>query len=96
MRVLRLLAEYCAHPLWEDTPDVGDVDPAGLHVSDGLVADLAAWNDEYEMLATTDFAWADHDTEWRWWNRGLHLAKRLQGELGAEYEITYAHSEPEG
>lgn len=95
MRRLRLMADYDCHPLWGTAADeIGDVDPASLPISAGLVADLASWAARFDATLSRDdparsgFASAEAATAFR--AEGERLAARLRDELGAGWEIVHA------
>lgn len=90
-RIIRLAAEYVAHPLWERTPgrEPGDIDPSTLPISDELVHELASWNGDYQDIARNDFEFQSHQDESLSKSRGRELAARLAHELGAAFSIEY-------
>lgn len=94
MRRLKLMADYECHPLWGTVAaEIGDVDPASLPISAALVADLAAWAAAYDATldradpAASGFATDEAAAAFR--ARGAVLARRLEAELGAGYEIVF-------
>ncbi|MFW6775964.1 hypothetical protein ACOACO_16890 [Nocardioides sp. CPCC 205120] len=94
--VVHVMAEYIASPLWDRTPGGpgGDIELDELPISSDLAAALEAWNDEFSAAPELEFEVDRVAGSWRWWNDGLHLARRLQGELGSEVEVIYFHEEP--
>jgi hypothetical protein len=103
MRKLKLMADYLCYPLWyadrTDPHEVGDFAPDLLPLSESLREDLMAWAAEYD--ATLDMAnpqEAGFDTQEdasKFKASGFELAKRLQDELGPQYEvITNIHAGP--
>lgn len=94
MRRLKLMADYDCHPLWGTVdPEIGDVDPASLPLSAGLVADLAAWAAAYDATLDRDdpsasgFAGSEAEASFR--AEGARLAERLSAELGSDFEIEF-------
>lgn len=95
MRRLKLMADYGCHPLWGTVdPEIGDVDPASLPLSAGLVADLAAWAAAYDATLDRDdpsasgFRSVEAQAGFR--AEGVRLAERLTAELGPDFEIVFA------
>lgn len=95
MRRLRLMADYDCHPLWGTAADeIGDVDPASLPISAGLVADLAHWAATFDATLVRDdpgrsgFPSAETADAFR--AAGEGLAARLRAELGADWTIETA------
>jgi len=90
-RTLRLSAEYFAHPLWERTPGEAptDVDPASLPLSDELIEGLRSWNEDFQDIAQTKYAFATSHERQQWEARGRALAQSLRDELGDDYCIEY-------
>ena len=95
MRRLKLMADYDCHPLWGTTAaDVGDVDPASLPISAGLVADLAVWAAAWDAILDRDDPAASRFSspaaEAAFRARGADLARRLEAELGPGWAIDHA------
>ena len=92
--VVVLMAEHGPF-LWNRSPvrdpfaDDYVVDPAELGVSPGLVEAMTEWNDRYQGLAPTDLDRPSREAEEAWVRDGLHLAYRLQHELGPDVEVRY-------
>lgn len=81
-----VMAEHGCHPIWNSGGEFGDVDPAILGLSDGLVADLRAWADEYQGSLDPDDPGTPLWSEARYAAhemRGFDLARRLARELAA-------------
>ena len=52
---IRLMADYGSFPLWhEDGPELGDIDPATLPISEALRAELNGWADQYQATLNED------------------------------------------
>ncbi|MDN7122718.1 hypothetical protein INN71_15110 [Nocardioides sp. ChNu-153] len=94
--VVHVMAEYFASPLWDRTPGgpYGDIELEELAISPDLADALSAWNDRYGVEPESPFEVDRVAEAWRWWNDGLHLSRRLQGELGSEVEVVYFEEEP--
>lgn len=93
-RRLKVAPEYGAGPLWD-----GDWDgyreicpmPSTLGLSAALVADLDAWQAEWDATLAPhppDSAFPSAEAEAQWRQRGAELADRLRSELGADVEVT--------
>ncbi|WP_425419456.1 hypothetical protein [Oricola indica] len=93
-RRVKLMADYDCWPLWGmDGDDIGNLDPAGLGLSSGLVARLAHWSEAYDArLDRTDPAGSPQtspeDTS-RFEREGLELWRLVREELGSGYEVHY-------
>ena len=99
---IRLAPEwYRVHPLWVWTPDdpiPANVDPSdlvgGSGVSPALCADIAAWDDEFQVTFLPDdpaeSGFADEAAAQRWDQRGQALAGRLARELGPEVAVEFS------
>ena len=87
------MAEHGAF-LWNRSPDRRpwddyEVDPAALGASAEVVAALTEWNDRYQRLSLSeDPPWPSEDQR-VWRQEGLHLAYRLQHELGPDVDVLY-------
>ena len=80
---LTVMAEHGVDdPAWARPKGHGEpVDLASLGVPADLVAALRAWNQRYEALARTDFAWPSEQDEQDWRAQGAGLAAALQRAL---------------
>lgn len=94
MRRLKLMADYDCHPLWGlEADEIGDVDPASLPISAGLVADLGRWAATFDATldrgdpARSGFASPDAEAAFR--AEGARLAERLAVELGEGVRVEY-------
>lgn len=90
---LKLMADYDCFPLWSwDCPDY-NLDPASLPLSAGLIADLYRWQDRYDATlnrddpASSGFPTLEAETDFR--TDGLRLARRLQTELGSDFQVWF-------
>jgi hypothetical protein len=92
MRKIKVMADYQCFPLWEASAGVaGNIDPDSLPISDLLKHDLLEWADRFDATLDLDdpvnsrFKNEAEERDFR--DEGEHLAKRLQDELGDEYEV---------
>lgn len=94
MQKIKLMPDYHAYPVWwNDDVTFGDIDPEELPISAELAAALSAWSDEYDAIFDEDdpaaAAFASPEAEAAFDAQGRQLWQRLQGELGAGYEVSY-------
>lgn len=89
---LKVMCDYHAYPIWDDEFPTGDMDPASLPLSPGLVADLMQWSDYFDGKLNWD------DPREHYWTeadsiafdiRGRVLTARVAVELGAGYAVRY-------
>lgn len=87
MRFIALMADYHAFPLWERSPGApsGDIDPDTLPLGEALIADVKDWGRQFSDPGFPQ----SEDAEAAWVNRGRQLCRRLQGELGTEFDVSY-------
>src|SRR5437588_2582982 len=92
--VLKVMADYCAWPLWDVGPTGPDnVAPERLPLSRELVDHLLAWAREYDA----NLIWDDPaSTHWpspaahvAWVKEGFRLAQRLADELAGQSAVHY-------
>jgi hypothetical protein len=86
---LRVFPDYSADPVWADP---GMVDLSRLPISERLRQQLREWARDWEdLMGVRDsrYAIADEAAHQDWQERGRHLAKRLQRELGDSYRVEY-------
>lgn len=95
-RVVKVMWDYDAFPLWVSGGRVGQVSSRSVPVSDALAADLQAWSDEMTSLmwgpnGPDDPKWAGPDpAELAALNAaGQALARRVRAELTSEWNVTY-------
>jgi hypothetical protein len=99
-RPLVLMPDYHCHPIWWDTshPDcteMGNIDPAGLGLSAGLVADLERWALAFDAGLNWDDPGAtltDEAAEAAFRARGAELCRRLAEELGDSAVVRYFYA----
>jgi hypothetical protein len=92
MRILRLMADYQCHPLWNVGPEeFGDVDPRDLPISKALANELLAWARAFDATlnqaepSKSGFGGAEAEATFK--QRGRQLAERLRVELGSEFTV---------
>ena len=92
MRTLKLMPDYFCFPLWEADPgEVGNVDPAGLPISQALRDRLLQWAGAFDaMLDMSDPAASRIAPEvaQAFEREGAALAQALRDELGPGFAIT--------
>jgi hypothetical protein len=91
-RKIKLMADYECWPLWEASPGVVDnIDPSSLPISDSLRYELRNWAREFDATlnwadpASSGFPNETAEREFR--IAGVEIARRLQQELGAGFEV---------
>lgn len=94
MKNVRVSAVYGAPPIFcADVDNMGYVEPESLPLSQSLLADLAAWNQEYQETFCEDYPPDSHfpaDSDRIEHNRrGLELCRRLERELGPDSSIEF-------
>lgn len=97
-RRLLLMAEYGIElPLWDRsrTRDASfdRLRRRDLELSAELESRLAAWNQQFDMLAATDFAWPSAEANLAFVVAGHALAAELQRELGGAVLVLYPESD---
>jgi len=90
--VIRLMADYQCHPLWDLTIDqYGDIDPAGLPLSEALRLRLAEWARLYDetlnMDSPQDSGFKSEALETEFKTEGHRLAEYLRKELGPNFTV---------
>ena len=92
-KVLRLMADYRAFPIWNSGGEAGNVDPAGLPITEQLKADLNSWAAAYDATLNLEYPpdsqFSDADAERAFETEGRRLWSELRAQLGPEYEISY-------
>jgi hypothetical protein len=93
-RVLKLMPEYHAFPLWEEREDgAGNVSPDELPLSPELRAALADWAAAYDGTLNQDYppgsGFASPAEEEAFEAEGRRLEKELQAQLGPAYRVVY-------
>jgi hypothetical protein len=92
--VIRVMADYESFPLWRrDANGTANVDPASLPISADLTRQLEDLAAEYDgTLDRSDplaSGFSDPRAEAAFHARGEELAKRLAGELPADFTVEY-------
>ena len=92
---IKLMADYGCDPLWwEESDEVGDIDPATLPLSEGTIKRLHTWASAYDATLN----WSDPsdssgfpstEAEAAFESEGIMLWKQLQKELAPNYEVLY-------
>jgi hypothetical protein len=86
------MPDYQCYPLWEASPGaVGNIDPATLPISRGLVAQLAEWAGLYDATLNIDdpvqSGFRSDEERLAFIDAGNRLAEALQTELGSDYLV---------
>lgn len=89
---LKLMADFGCWPLWNVSPKTyGTVDPESLPISDELKKQLLAWAAAYDEILDEIYPPDSHfktpAAEVAFKNTGRQLGKKLQEELGNNYQI---------
>lgn len=87
-RVILLMADYSAFPLWRSGAMIG---PEGLTLSPALVEALRRWADTYDSLASWAYEWPSLLMRDEFVAEGYRLWRRLQRELGPDWSVEYFH-----
>jgi len=92
MQRIKLMADFDCYPLW-DMDDGGDIDPTDLPLSEGTIERLLNWQNIYDGIIDWDdpasAGFASEKEKMVFEREGISLWKKLQKELGDEYEIVY-------
>ncbi len=91
---IRLIVDYDIEPIFLEAEDFDDTDyleASDLPLSAGLIRDMETWKQELDdSLDRSIGRNRMSDSQWDdFLKRGLALARRLQAELGSEYEVYY-------
>lgn len=92
MKILKLMADYQCHPLWDMSPDeYGDIDPCGLPISKELQLRLSKWASTYDETLDIDYppnsGFKSEELEREFKQEGERLAESLRNELGPDFSI---------
>lgn len=87
-RVVRLMTDYAADPVWFDD---GMVALEDLPITPRLRTALRSWADEWERILGREFEVREKDRYRRWLQAGRLHAVDLQRELGSGYRVVYWH-----
>lgn len=91
MKTLKLMPDYFCFPLWEVSPNWGNINPDDLPLSNELKSDLLYWAKLYDETLDQDdptssgFENIQKKTEFK--EKGIDLARRLRDEIGDVYII---------
>jgi len=92
MQRIKLMADFDCYPLW-DMDDGGDIDPTDLPLSEGTIELLLNWQNIYDGIIDWDdpasAGFASEKEKMVFEREGISLWKKIQKELGDEYEIVY-------
>lgn len=92
-RVVRLMADYAADPVWFDE---GMVSLEELPISPRLRTALRAWAREWELIFGPAFEVREKDRYRQWLQAGRRLALDLLRDLGPGYRVVYWHEKELG
>ncbi|MDX2273610.1 MAG: hypothetical protein NW237_16895 [Cyanobacteriota bacterium] len=95
-QLVRLQADYFIEPIFlgaEDFDDTDYVNASDLPLSPGLTEAIDAWQQALDITFDHQFGrnsgFKTDEERVAFHTRGLDLARRLQSELGSEYEVYY-------
>jgi hypothetical protein len=92
-RVIKLMADYYCHPLWEVAPEIDNIDPSTLPISDSMQAALRAWATTFDETLDQDYppdsGFADPEQRAAFEAEGHRLWRKLQRELGEQVRVVY-------
>ncbi|GAB4218562.1 MAG: hypothetical protein OHK0012_28330 [Synechococcales cyanobacterium] len=95
-QIVRLQAEYFIEPIFLDAEDFDDTDyvnASDLPLSPELTRDIDSWQQALDVTFDHQFGrnsgFKTEQERAAFHARGLDLARRLQSELGSEYEVYY-------
>ena len=89
------MADYGCHALWWDgEPDrIGNLDPATLGLSPGLVAALAGWAGRFDAILNAEdpaaSCFPSPEAEAAFIAEGQALARRVAAELGPRAQLRF-------
>jgi len=90
---LKLMTDYHCFPLWETSPDFGEVDPRSLPLSEALIERLDAWKAVYDSILNIDdpakTGFESDEAEVAFEKQGVDLWLELRSELGSAYTVSY-------
>ena len=96
MKKIKLMPEFCCDPVWYEEPDefgVTAIDLIDLPISKDLFKAILKWAKRYDAILDQNYP---PDSEFKspaereaFIEDGSVLAKRLQEELGNDYNVTY-------
>ncbi|MGC0154971.1 hypothetical protein ACPRNU_21135 [Chromobacterium vaccinii] len=90
---IKLMADYECYPLWDLSPEGGDISPGDLPISKCLKEDICKWAARFDATLNRDdpvlSGFDSKEEEGRFSVDGERLAVRLRSELGGEYEVFY-------
>ena len=90
---IKVMADYDCWPLWHYQDDVGNIDPAALDLSPGLIEALLAWAEEYDSILNrqdpASTSWPSIERQKDFVDRGRQLALKLKVELASAGRVGY-------
>lgn len=95
MKHMKIMADYFCYPLWElgDPDYTGDVDPGSLPLHKETIQRLDHWAEVYDETLNGDdpmhSGFKTKTEEDAWDQEGVLLWKKLQQELGADYQVDF-------
>ncbi|RFA13862.1 hypothetical protein B7R22_11445 [Subtercola boreus] len=84
-RIVRMFPDYAGTVIWFSEP----VPYPETGLSDGLVAQLSAWEASYYANLDDDFRWRSLTALHRFSSDGLELARAVAAEIGPEFQVEY-------
>jgi hypothetical protein len=95
MKHIKLMADYTCYPLWEagDSNYTGDFDPGSLPLQKETILRLDNWANVFDDTLVWDdpisSGFKTKEQEDAWDQEGVLLWKKLQQELGADYQVNF-------
>ena len=90
-RILKLMADYGAWPLWDSEAPEYNIDPNTLPISEDTKRRLLTWADVYDATLNQEYppssAFKSQEMERAFRREGSLLIQQLRSELGSDYEI---------
>lgn len=84
-RIVRVFPDYADTVIWFSEP----VPYPETRLSDGLVAQLSAWEASYYANLDEDFRWRSLTALHQFSSDGLERARAVAAEIGPEFEVEY-------
>lgn len=94
------MADYDCWPLWEEEPEIGNVDPAALPIGRDLQDRLAEWQRQFDATLNredpSESGFDSTEAEARHHDEGRTLAADMRAELGEGVIVRYWLDDPVG
>ncbi|GAB4213974.1 MAG: hypothetical protein OHK0012_11100 [Synechococcales cyanobacterium] len=91
-KIFRINPDYDCPPIWDEYA-ADYLEPSDLPLTASLISRMNAWQAEFDALLDTEdgrrSGFKSKSARVKFDLRGMRLARFLQTELGAEYEVYY-------